>query len=53
MKVKINRAILLKSDGTKEVIRPKIIIENVEEYRAELRYLTGAVKVFFDMEETE
>lgn len=53
MKIKINRAVLLKPDGSKEIIRPKVIVYNLEEYRKNLRNLSGAIKVFFDLEETE
>lgn len=53
MDVKINRAVLLKPDGTREVLRPKITVKDVEKYRQELRVLTGALKVLFDMEEVE
>lgn len=53
MKVRINRAILIMADQSRNIIRPKITVDNTEQYRAELRRLTGAVKVLFDMEETE
>lgn len=53
MDVRINRAVLLKPDGTREVLRPKITVKDVEKYRQELRVLTGASKVLLDMEEVE
>lgn len=53
MDVKINRAVLLKPDGTREVLRPKITVKDVEKYRQELRVLTGALKVLLDTEEVE
>lgn len=53
MNVRINRAVLLKPDGSREVLRPKITVIDVEKYRNELRELTGALRVFFDMEEIE
>ena len=53
MDVKINRAVLLKPDGTREVLRPKIAVKDVEKYRQELRVLTGATKVLLDTEEVE
>lgn len=53
MKIKITRALLLKPDNTKEVIRPGIIVEDIEKYREELKKLTGAIKVLLDSEETE
>lgn len=53
MNVRINRAVLLKPDGSREVLRPKITVIDVEKYRNELRELTGALRVFFDMEEVE
>lgn len=53
MDVKINRAVLLKINGTREVLRPGITVKDVEKYRKELGVLTGAIKVFFDMEEVE
>lgn len=53
MDVKINRAVLLKPDGTREVLRPKIAVKDKEMYREELRQLTGASKVLLDTEEVE
>lgn len=53
MKVKINRVILIMSDQSRNIIRPKVTVDNTEQYRTELRRLTGAVKVLFDMEEME
>ena len=53
MDVKINRAVLLKPDGTREVLRPKITVKDKETYRKELRGLTGATKVLLDTEEVE
>lgn len=53
MNVRINRAVLLKPDGSREVLRRKITVIDVEKYRNELRELTGALRVFFDMEEVE
>lgn len=53
MDVRINRAVLLKPDGTREVLRPKITVKDKEIYRKELRRLTGATKVLLDTEEVE
>lgn len=53
MNVKINRAVLLKPDGTREVLRPKITVKDKEAYRKELGQLTGAEKVLLDTEEVE
>lgn len=53
MDVKINRVVLLKPDGTREVLRPKITVKDKETYRKELRGLTGATKVLLDTEEVE
>ena len=53
MDVKINRAVLLKPDGTREVLRPKITVKDIEIYRKELGQLTGAIKVLLDTEEVE
>lgn len=53
MDIKINRAVLLKPDGTREVLRPKITVKDKETYRKELRVLTGATKVLLDTEEVE
>lgn len=53
MDVKINRAVLLKPDGTREVLRPKITVKDKEAYRKELGRLAGAIKVLLDTEEVE
>lgn len=53
MDVKINRAVLLKPDGTREVLRPKITVKDKEIYREELGRLAGATKVLLDTEEVE
>lgn len=53
MDVRINRAVLLKPDGTREVLRPKITVKDKEVYRKELGRLTGATKVLLDTEEVE
>lgn len=53
MDVRINRAVLLKPDGTREVLRPKITVKDKETYRKELRGLTGAIKILLDTEEVE
>lgn len=53
MDVKINRVVLLKPDGTREVLRPKITVKDKEAYRKELGRLAGAIKVLLDTEEVE
>lgn len=53
MKVKINRAILIMPDKSRNILRPLVTVDNAERYRAELRRLTGAARVIFDMEEAE
>lgn len=53
MDIKINRAVLLKPDGTREVLRPKITVKDKETYRKELGRLAGATKVLLDTEEVE
>lgn len=53
MDVKINRVVLLKPDGTREVLKPKITVKDKETYRKELGRLAGATKVLLDTEEVE
>lgn len=53
MDVKINRVVLLKPDGTREVLKPKITVKDKETYRKELGRLAGAIKVLLDTEEVE
>ena len=53
MKTKINRIILIMPDQSKNIIWPKVKIEDVEKYRADLLQLTGAVKILFDREELD
>lgn len=53
MDTKVNRAVLLKPDGSKEVIRHSIILEDMEEYQKELEVARVARVLSVCMEEVE
>lgn len=53
MKVRVLRITLIMGDGSKSIIRPNKVVEDVEAYRKLQKEANNACKVLFVMEETE
>lgn len=53
MKTKITKVMIIEPDGKRTSLRPNKIVEDVEQYRKEIKEQFNAQMVLFNLEETE